>query len=97
MSLLRINRIVRSDVPAMVFDLFHAGRLEIGGQVLYLHEPALPVPVRRSDHIEWVFNAPVKVETPGPNSSLSSVRQYRDRIELEVWPWAQITLRVESP
>jgi hypothetical protein len=95
-SLLRINRVIQSDIPVLLFDLFHTGKVSVGGQVLWLNEPALPVPVKRSDHIEWQFSKPVKVETPGPNSQISVVRQYRDRIEFEVWPWAQITLRVQQ-
>ena len=95
MSLLRINRVIQSDVPTLLFDLFHTGKVSLGGQVLWLNEPVLPVPVRRSDHIEWQFPKPIKVETPGPNSQISVVKQYRDTILLEVWPWATITIRVQ--
>ena len=95
MSLLRINRTIKSDIPVLLFDLFHTGHLRLGGQVLYLENPALPEPVRRDDHIEWVFARPAKVETPGPNSEIKSVKQYRNRIEFDVWPWATITIRVE--
>lgn len=61
---------------------------------MYLVRPALPVPVKEVDHIRWVFQEPISVETPGPNSKLREVRQYRDRIEFTVFPWADVTIKV---
>ena len=69
----------------------------MGGQTIYLDSPALPVPVKRADHIEWTFPEPIKVETPGPNSRLSAVRQYRDRIEFTVHPWAVVRIDFDGP
>jgi hypothetical protein len=79
----------------MLFDLFHGGRLEVGGQTIRLEALVLPAGVRRDDHIEWTFPEPVKVETPGPNSRLSAVRQYRDRVEFTVHPWAVVRIDFE--
>jgi hypothetical protein len=76
--------------------LFHGGTLEVGGRTLYLARPVLPDPVRESDRIRWVFREPIGVETPGPNSKLREVLQYRDRVELTVWPWAQVVVRFEE-
>ena len=67
----------------------------MGGQTIYLDSPALPVPVRIGDCIEWTFQEPVRVETPGPNSRLSKVRQYRDRVEFTVHPWAVVRIDFE--
>jgi hypothetical protein len=53
---------------------------------------ALPVAVRESDHIRWVFSKPVSVETPGPNATIGEVRQYKDRIEFTVGMWASIVI-----
>lgn len=61
---------------------------------MYLDHPALPDAVREADHIRWVFREPISVETPGPNSKLREVRQYRDRIEFTVFPWADVTIKV---
>ena len=80
----------------MLFDLFHAGRLEVSGRTLYLAKAALPEPVIESDRIRWVFREPIGVETPGPNSKLREVLQYRDRVELEIWPWASVVVRFEE-
>jgi len=45
------------------------------------------------DHVRWVFDEPVKIETPGINSRLREVRQYRDRIEFSIGIWASVTIR----
>jgi len=52
------------------------------------------VPVREADHIRWVFPEPVKISTPGPDSSLREIRQYRDRIEATIWPWMEVVIEV---
>jgi len=57
-----------------------------------LENPALPVAVRKSDHVEWRFAEPVRVSTPGPDSKVTTVRQYRDRIEFEVGIWASVVV-----
>jgi hypothetical protein len=41
-----------------------------------------------------VFPEPVKVSTLGPDSSLREVRQYRDKITADIWPWATIEIEV---
>jgi len=68
--------------------------VSLGGRELRLENPALPVAVREADHIRWVFPSPVKVSTPGPDSSVREIRQYRDRIEFEVWPWASVRIEI---
>ena len=90
----RYRQQIQSPVPGLLFDLFHGGSVSIGGRELRLDRPAVPVPVVESDHIRWVFPDPVKVSTPGPDSSLSEIRQYRDRIEFDVWPWASVVIEV---
>jgi len=77
----------------MLFDLFHGGTLEVGGRTLFLARPVLPEPVRELDRIRWVFREPIGIETLGPNSKLREVLQYRDRVELQIWPWAQVVVR----
>ncbi len=68
--------------------------MSIGDLELSLERPALPAPVREADHIRWVFPEPVSVETPGPNSRLREVKQFRDRIEFTVWPFADVVIKV---
>ena len=85
---------VQSSIPGLLFDLFHGGRVSLGGRELRLENPGLPVAVRESDHIRWVFPTPVKVSTPGPDSSVREIKQYRDKIVAEVWPWATIEIEV---
>jgi len=94
MALVRITQEIKSSVPGLLFDLFHGGRLQIDGRTLYLDHPVLPEIVRESDHIRYVFREPISVETPGPNSKLREVRQYKDRIEFSVWPYADVILKV---
>ena len=79
----------------MLFELFHGGQVSFSGRTIRLSQPAVPVAVRRDDHVEWRFAEPVKVSTPGPDSSVSVVRQYRDRLEFSVWPWAEIRIEFE--
>ena len=64
----------------------------MGGREIRLDNPAVPVAVRKSDHVEWRFAEPVRVSTPGPDSRVSVVRQYRDRIEFDVGIWASIRI-----
>ena len=85
---------MQSAVPGLLFDLIHTGRVSLGGRELRLENPALPVPVKEADHIRWVFKTPVKVSTPGPDSSVREIKQYRNRIVAEVWPWATIEIEV---
>ena len=95
MQSFRITERVRSPVNALLFDLFHGGEVSFGGKVIRLHKPVVPVAVRRDDRIDWTFPEPVKVSTPGPDSSISVVRQYRDRIEFDVGPWASVVVEFE--
>jgi hypothetical protein len=92
MAFLRITEQVNSPVNALLFDLFHGGRLEVGGRVIRLEALVLPVGVRDKDHIVWRFPEPVRVSTPGPDSRISVVKQYRDRIEFSVRPWADVRI-----
>ena len=62
---------------------------------MYLAKAAFPEPIREADRIRWVFREPIGVETPGPNSQLREVLQYRDRVELTIWPWANVVVRFE--
>ena len=66
----------------------------MGGRELRLENPALQVAVSETDHIRWVFPTPVKVSTPGLDSSVREIKQYRDKIVAEVWPWATIEIEV---
>ena len=92
----RITERVQSPVNAVLFDLFHRGRVSLGGREIHLDRPALPVPIKRADHIEWQFAEPVRVSTPGPDSKVSVIRQYRDRIEFDVGIWASIRIEFEE-
>ena len=90
----RYRQQLRSEVPGLLFDLFHGGKVSVAGRELRLERPAVPVPVIEADHICWTFPEPVKISTPGPDSKLSEIRHYRDRIEATVWPWATIEIEV---
>jgi hypothetical protein len=95
MSLLKITQVVKSSANAIIFDLFHAGKVEVGGRVVRLSSCALPAPIMQGDYIVWVFPQRVKVATPGPDSSVSEIRQYRDRIEFRVGMWADVRIEFE--
>ena len=88
----RITEQVQSPVNAVLFDLMHQGQVSLGGREIRLDRLALPVPVKRADHVEWRFAEPVRVSTPGPDSKVTTVRQYRDRIEFEVGIWASVVV-----
>ena len=91
----RITERVESPVNALLFDLFHSGSVSLGGRSIRLDNPALPVAVRKDDHVLWTFPEPVKVSTPGPDSKLREVRQYRDRVEFEIGLWASVRIEFE--
>ena len=95
MAFLRITERVKSPVNALLFDLFHGGRLEVGGRVIRLERLVLPVGVRDTDHIVWRFPEAVKVSVPGPDSWITTVKQYRDRLEFSVRPWADVRIEFE--
>ena len=90
----RYRQQIQSPVPGLLFDLFHAGSVSIGGRELRLERPVVPVPVVDGDCLRWVFPEPVKVSTPGPDSSLREIRQYRDKIEATIWPWMDVEVEV---
>lgn len=93
MSLFKIQETLPyAEANRLVFDLFHGGRCTIKGHVLFLSEPLLPKPTKLQDCILWTFDRPVSVSTPGPDSDISDIRQYRDRLELTLWPWAHIRI-----
>jgi hypothetical protein len=64
----------------------------IGSRELRIESLVLPVGHREDDHIRWEFPSPVRVSTPGPDSRLSEVKQYRDRITFNVVPWASVEI-----
>jgi len=91
-TLLKINERRYLPQNAMLWKLFHSGKLTIDGREVRLGSRKLPTPTVRGDAVIWTFGEPVKVDTPGPDSSVTEIRQYRDRIEITVWPWADITI-----
>jgi hypothetical protein len=91
----RITERVRSPVNALLFDLFHGGKVSLSGREIRLAKPAVPTAVIEGDCLVWTFPEPVKVSTPGPDSRLREIRQYRDRVEFELWPWASVRIEFE--
>jgi hypothetical protein len=69
--------------------------VSLGGREIRLSKPVVPTAVIDGDCLVWKFAEPVKVSTPGPDSRLREVRQYRDRIEFELWPWASVRIEFE--
>lgn len=92
MSWIKITERVQSSVPAFLYDLLHGGKATIGGRELRIESLVLPVVSREADYLLWSFQEPVRVQTPGPDGKLSSIKQYRDRIELSVFPWAFVVV-----
>lgn len=93
MALLRIHRQIHTAANATIFDLFHAGQISVSGVDIRLDRlSVLPVPVRKSNYISWQLQTPIRVSTPGPDSRITEIRQYRDKIEFSVWPWAEVVL-----
>ncbi len=95
MGSFRITERVQSPVNALLFDLFHAGKVSFGGREIRLSKPVVPTAVIERDCLVWTFPEPVKVSTPGPDSRLREIRQYRDRVEFELWPWASVRIEFE--
>ena len=87
---------MQSSANRILFDLFHGGEVSFSGRTIRLSNPVLPVAVRKGDRIDWTFPEPVRVSTPGPDSRISVVRQYRDRIEFDVWPWASVRVEFQE-
>jgi hypothetical protein len=75
-----------------MFDLLHGGSLSLGGRDIRLEALVLPVGVRDKDHIVWRFPEAVRVSVPGPDSWITTVKQYRDAIEFSVRPWADVRI-----
>lgn len=94
MSFLKVRKRINSPVNALLYDLLREKQIDIGGQVISMGSTSFPQPTANVDHILWRFPEPVRVSTPGPDSRLSEIRQYRDRIEFEVWPWASVVIEV---
>jgi hypothetical protein len=93
MSLLKVEQKVPGKaIGQMLFQLFFDGKVTIGGHEVYIDNPQLPVATKMKDFVQWEFKSPLKVSTPGPDSSINVVRQYKDRIEFELWPWANVKL-----
>ena len=95
MAWIKITHKIQSPANSMLYDLFHGGSLVVSGHEIRIENPALPVAVREADHILWTFTQDVRVQTPGPDSRLISLKQYRDRIEFSVFPWAFVTIVFE--
>jgi hypothetical protein len=89
---IKITERVQSLVPAFLYDLLHGGVVTIGSRELRIESLVLPVGRREADHILWEFPEPVRVSTPGPDGKLSSIKQYRDRLEFSVFPWAAVRI-----
>jgi hypothetical protein len=94
-AFLHITEQVKTSALQVFFDLFHAGRLTVGGREIRLERPVLPEIVRVDDHLELRFPSPIKVQTPGPDSRISVVKVWRNRIEFSVWPWANVVVECE--
>jgi len=93
MSFLKIHQTLPyASANSMLFDLFHGGECTVGGRTIYLENPTMPVATKLQDCVLWKFPSPIKVSTPGPDSKLSDIRQYRDRVEFTVWPFASIRI-----
>lgn len=92
MSWIKITERVQSSIPGLLFDLLHGGRVSLGGREIRIESLVLPVARREADYILWEFPEPVRVATPGPDSKISIIKQYRDRIEFSVFPWAFIRI-----
>lgn len=92
MSWIKITERVQSSIPGLLFDLLHGGRVSLGGREIRIESLVLPVARREDDYILWEFLEPVRVATPGPDSKISIIKQYRDRIEFSVFPWAFIRI-----
>jgi len=69
--------------------------VSLGGREIRLAKPVVPTAVIDGDCLVWTFPEPVKVSTPGPDSRLREVRQYRDYISFDVWPWASVRIEFE--
>lgn len=95
LALLRITERHPAPANALIWELFHSGRLNIGGREIRLGVQELPVPRVQGEAVVWKFSKPVKVATPGPDANLNEISQYRDRIEFTVWPWADVVIKTE--
>ena len=94
MAILRIEQTLPAkSIGETLFDLFHGGSITLEGRKIYVADPQLPVATKKTDHVLWQFKSPVKVSTPGPDSSIGDIKQYRDRLEFEIAFWASVTVR----
>lgn len=94
MSFLRIRKTIKTPVNNLVYDLIRGEPVDIGGQSIRLGSAKLPVPEVMVDHIRWTFPEPIRVSTPGPDSRVTEIRQYRDKIEFSVAPWVDVVIEV---
>lgn len=95
MSLLNITIRKPNAGNAILWELFHTGKTTIDGREIRLGTRELPTPRIQGAAVVWEFDKAVKVATPGPDANLNEIRQYKDRIELSVWPWANVTIETE--
>ena len=86
---------MQSSANALLFDLITGRAAEVGGQEIRLFPGHIPQPSVQDDCVVWRFDKPVRVSTPGPDAKVSEVRQYRDRVEFSVWPWADVRIEFE--
>ena len=95
MALLKITERHPTPANALIWELFHSGRIIVGGRELRLGSRDLPVPRVRGEAVVWRFQTSARVSTPGPDSQINEIWQYKDRLEFSVWPWASVTILTE--
>ena len=81
-----------SSANALIWELFHAGKLTVGGREFRLGNRELPTPRVAGDAVVWSFSKSPKVDMIGPDPGIVEIRQYKDRIEFTVPGWAHITI-----
>lgn len=94
MSMFKVDETVPlAEYGGLIFDLLHGGKCKIKGYAIYMEKIEVPVPTKMADYVQWKFKTPLKVSTPGPDQPVLDIRQYRDRIEIDVQFWANIRIR----
>jgi hypothetical protein len=86
---------VQSSANALLFDLITGRAVDLGGQEVRLSPGHIPQPSVVGDCVVWTFEKPVRVSTPGPDARINEIRQYRDCVSFEVWPWADVRIEFE--
>ncbi len=91
MAWITITERVQTSLPQLLFDLLFAGKLIVGGREVRIESLVLPVVTRVADHLLWSFHEPLRISTPGPDSRINEIKQYRDKITIAIFPWAFYT------